>query len=341
VSPTGPASQEVPSPLGVGEMIDRAVRHWRAHLRLYVPPVLGFQLVLYVFQKGYLFAMDRYFPLFRGGRVLEDALSEGFNGEVVRQLGLGLGLAAALAFLSLGLSQAASLGVQAEIWPRLLGEAPPAGQWSRRLRAQGPALLGAFVVAQLWLVGLMVAVSIPGAAVFMLGLQLDGTAAWVAWGAAALLEVGGLVGVLLWYVMRFLLVPTVLAVEEVGMREALRRAGVLVRGRVGPGWGDLVALRATLVLAAAFALLLGVGFLTSLPSLLVQGLYGNLFNPDAGPPGLAFQLLSIPAELVETAGSALLSPLYFSLFAYFYLDVRMRREGLDLQLRLDALERSA
>jgi len=184
-------------------------------------------------------------------------------------------------------------------------------------------------------------VSVPAGAAFMLGLQLDGTASWVAWGAAAVWEVGGVLAVLLWYVLRFLLVPTVLSVEDVGVREALRRSGALVRGRVGPGWGELLVVRATLVLTAAFALLLGVGFLMSLPSLVLQGIYGNLFNPDAGPPGLAFQLLSIPAELVETAGSALLSPLYFSLFAYLYLDVRMRREGLDLHLRLDSLERGA
>lgn len=327
------------APLGVGEMIDRAVRHWRAHLRVYVPPVFGFQLVLYVLQKGYLFAMDRLFPLFRGGRALEEALAAGPSAEVLRQLGRGLGLAAALGFVSLGLSQAASLGVQAEIWPRLLGTIPPPGTWAARLRTRGPALLGAFVLAQLWLLGLLAAVSLPAGAAFMLGLQLDGTASTAAWAVAAVLEVGGVVGVLLWYVLRFLLVPTVLAVEDVGAVEALRRAGALVRGRVGPEWVDLVVLRATLVLTAAFAVLLAVGMLTSLPSLLVQGLYGNLFDPDAGPPGAAVQLLSIPAELVEAAGSALLSPLYFALFAYFYLDVRMRREGLDLHLRLDALER--
>jgi len=329
------------TPLGVGDLIDRAVSHWRAHLRVYVPPVLGFQLVLYLFQKGYLFAMDRYFPLLRGGRALEAALAGGPGEEVLRQLGWGLGLAVVLALLSLGLSQAASMGVQAEIWPRMLGQVPPAGTWSRRLRARWRVMLGAFLVSQLWLLGLLAAVSVPAGAAFMLGLQLDGTASWVAWGAAAVWEVGGVLAVLLWYVLRFLLVPTVLSVEDVGVREALRRSGALVRGRVGPGWGELLVVRATLVLTAAFALLLGVGFLMSLPSLVLQGIYGNLFNPDAGPPGLAFQLLSIPAELVETAGSALLSPLYFSLFAYLYLDVRMRREGLDLHLRLDSLERGA
>jgi hypothetical protein len=143
---------------------------------------------------------------------------------------------------------------------------------------------------------------------------------------------------LLWYVLRFLMVPTVIATEDHGPVQTLRRAGELVRGRVGPGFLGLLTVRATILLTTAFALLLGVGLVTSIPSLLVQGLFGNLLHPDGGPPGPWFQLLSVPADLVETAGSAVLSPLYFALFCYQYLDVRMRRDGLDLSLRLADLE---
>lgn len=325
-------------PLGLGELIDRAVRHWRAHLKLYVPPVLGFQLVLYVLQKGYLFSMDRYFPLMRGGRALDDALSAGASEAVVRQLVLGFGAAAVLAVVSLVLSQAASMAVQAEIWPRLLGNAPPEGAWRTRLLARAWTLAWTFALAQLWLLGVLLVASAPVAAGWMLTWQLTGELPVVALIVGVGVESVAVLGVLLWYVLRFLMVPTVLATEDHGPVETLRRAGELVRGRVGPGLLGLLPVRATVLLTTAFALLLGVGLVTSIPSLLVQGIFGNLFNPDAGPQGPWFQLLSIPADLVETAGSAVLSPLYFTLFCYHYLDVRMRRDGLDLSARLAELE---
>ncbi|MEN9796668.1 MAG: hypothetical protein RL653_364 [Pseudomonadota bacterium] len=334
-SPSRPPRLE---PLGLGELIDRAVRHWRAHLKLYVPPVLGFQLVLYVLQKGYLFAMDRYFPLMRGGRALDDALSAGASEAVVRQLGLGFGAAAVLAVASLVLSQAASVAVQAEIWPRLLGNVPPEGTWKTRLRARAWTLTSTFTLAQLWLLGVLLLGSAPVAAGLMLTWQLSGDLSPLALVVGVGAEAVVVLLVLLWYVLRFLMVPTVLATEDRGAVETLRRAGELVQGRVAPGLLGLLPVRATVLLTTAFALLLGVGLVTSIPSLVVQGLFGNLFNPDAGPPGPWFQLLSVPADLVETAGSAVLSPLYFALFCYHYLDVRMRRDGLDLSARLTQLE---
>ena len=52
---------------------------------------------------------------------------------------------------------------------------------------------------------------------------------------------------------------------------------------------------------------------------------------------LAPQALFVPAELLQVVGQAVFNPLGLVVYATLYLDMRVRREGLDLERRLDAL----
>jgi hypothetical protein len=76
--------------------------------------------------------------------------------------------------------------------------------------------------------------------------------------------------------------------------------------------------------------------LSGLPALFIQLAYSNPFNPT--DPGLSAvpQMLLVPAELLQVVGQAVFNPLGLVFYAMFYLDMRMRREGLDLERRLEA-----
>ena len=73
----------------------------------------------------------------------------------------------------------------------------------------------------------------------------------------------------------------------------------------------------------------------ALPALVVQGVYGNIFDPTHATPDAVPQALLVPAELLQVLVQSLFSPLYIAFAALFYVDMRVRREGLDLELALE------
>ncbi len=68
---------------------------------------------------------------------------------------------------------------------------------------------------------------------------------------------------------------------------------------------------------------------------IVRLAYGNLFDPASA--AAIPQALLVPAELFQVVGQSFFTPLALVFSAMFYLDMRMRREGLDLERRLDLL----
>jgi hypothetical protein len=117
---------------------------------------------------------------------------------------------------------------------------------------------------------------------------------------------------------------------------AFRRAGALSSGRVGEGLLGLVKLRLTLVITVVGVILLVVTIVGSLPALFVQGYYGRVFDPANADPDAVPQLLLVPAQLLQLAFGSVVAPLYAVAMGWFYFDMRMRREGLDLELKLSA-----
>ena len=85
-----------------------------------------------------------------------------------------------------------------------------------------------------------------------------------------------------------------------------------------------------------FAILLVVGIVTGVPAMIVEFAYGHPFDPAGSDPDAVPQLLLIPAQLLQVGAQAVFSPLYLVFGALFYVDMRVRREGLDLELKLEA-----
>jgi hypothetical protein len=112
----------------------------------------------------------------------------------------------------------------------------------------------------------------------------------------------------------------------------------LISGRVGPGFLGWVKVRATILVTVVALLVFVVMLVSGLPALVVQVSYGNLFDPTHATPQAIPQGMLVPAELLEVLVQAVFSPMYIAFAGLFYADMRVRREGLDLEL---ALEREA
>jgi hypothetical protein len=152
----------------------------------------------------------------------------------------------------------------------------------------------------------------------------------------AVLLVLSLVPVLIVF-MRLMTTVPVLALERLGGWAACRRSSGLVRYDPGLGffyWGET---RLSLLLLPLFVIELLTYSLTSVPMVLAQ------IN-DAVRHGTAAQFAAqsdavmVGSQVLTYLAGALILPLYTIAVTLFYYDVRIRREGFDLEFLAGRLE---
>lgn len=328
-------------PLAIGELVDRAAVRWRQDFGVLFRLYLVFQLGVFILMKGYELAMARWFPLLRGGPELMAAIQQGST-ELMRQYALGLGSGVVVSFATVWLSWTVAVAGSHYVIRRQLGEPATMRQGLERAKKKFGTLNGAFVLSTLWGLAVGVLSCVPGGIV--LGLGVFAAATGGGSGSAALIAAVvfgmilillGILAAMVWYVLRFLLTAQVIAMEDVGAFAALRRSGQLISGRVGEGLLNLVKIRATLLLTIVFAIVTVVGLLTGAPALIVQAVFGGSpLDPANATPDAVPQALLIPAQLFQVVAQAAFAPLYLVFGALFYVDMRVRREGLDLELKL-------
>jgi hypothetical protein len=326
-------------PLAMGELIDRSVSFWRAQVkplfRLYVP----FELAVYGVTKAANLIGDHSASFLSLRRMLESLQHPDDHPLQPRQI----------AATALGLGTIALFDLWVGWWLQVAGtrycvEAVTGGEPTLAdglriaLRRTARTTL-VFVLSVLqWVVAGLLC-SLPGAGLAILGYRaaLDGsiTGGSVALVGGALLIGLGLLVATLWYVLRFMVTAQVLAAEDVGALTALRRSNALVSGRIGAGFVDRVKIRATILLTAIIAIRLVVQLMASVPGMIIAVAFGK--NGVTELP----QGLMVPAELISTLAEAAFGPLYLAFTAFFYLDMRVRREGLDLLLRAGGAARVA
>lgn len=339
VRPRGSVGYAAPSrmlvlrPLSLGEIVDRSATFWRSHWRALFQLFLGFQLAQYVLFKAVEVTLAARFPA---------ALDPTKALELMQQDPAVWGpslvpvaaLFVAVSLVNLLVGQMSGVALTGFVFPRLVGEGAPTVGAALRLALGklGPGL-GLFALTLGWTALVGVAFLLPGGATLAGGLLLTSRGNTAAGAVVALvglgLTAGGLLVLVLWFLLRFVLTSQVLAIEPGGALAAFLRTGALSSGRVGPGFGGLVKGRLTLLLSLIFAILLVLGFLTSLPELVVKGVYGAL---GPGSTQSAPELLVVPAQLLQVVVGAVLAPLYVVFQVVFYVDMRVRREGLDLEL---------
>jgi hypothetical protein len=329
-------------PLALGELIDRSATFWRAHLKPLFLVCFGFELVNYTLSKSVLLLIERMTPLLQAGPALQaqvDADPMGALGQF------------ALMFLSLGgLSLVliwsywlATMAVTRYVLGIQLGQPVEPMAGIRRALGRVGALTGSYVLSILWalLVGLLM--MLPGGLLVGAGALLSESQAGAGVVVGLVLLVGGLLlmslgalAAFLWYFLRFALLAPVLIMEEGGAGRAFRRSGQLVSGRVEPGFMGRVKVRAMVLLTVVSGILIAVSFASGLPAWVVRFAYGNPFDAAAVAANPIPQTLLVPVELLQVVGQSFFTPLALVFSAMFYLDMRMRREGLDLERRLEA-----
>ncbi len=326
--------------------MDRAVGFWRSHWKPLFQLYLAFQLVGYALLKLLLWAMRTWFPLLQDGLALGNALKNDPT-EVVRQSAVGVGTTVAVFTAYTWVIWFASIAGARYVVGECLNQKPsPSGSIRYAFARVGPAtrslILMVFLsIAIALLFGILTTMAI-GLVAYVLGRgSVGGNAGVLLTGLATLAGFLVLGLGLLWYLLRFMLIAPVLAAEDLGALASIRRSGQLMSGRIGPGLMNGVKVRATVLITAMMLVVLVVTSLGSIPSVFLTLAYARrpegIFAVSSAVP----ELFLIPAELFHVGVQSLFAPLYIALASIFYLDMRARREGLDLELKLHVLEEGA
>lgn len=322
-------------PLTLGEILDHSASFWRAHWQPLFKLFLGFELAQFVLLKAWEVVLKKYVPLARGGAATLDALKSQPE-EALRQLAWMTASGAVAAAIYLVITNFAAVAGAAFIWPRLLGRDSTIDGAIRRSLARAPAMFQFFGLMLGWTLLIAGLLMLPSGAA--IGGALASEAGPVAVGLVLLgtgLALVGMVVAFLWWVLRFLLSSQVIAIEDVGAVGIFRRCDALSSGRIGDGFLGLVKVRLTVLVTVVSVILFTVSIVFGLPALIIQGIYGNMLDPAHATPEAIPEALMVPAQLLQTVAQSAIAPLFVVFTCFFYADMRVRREGLDLALKLE------
>ncbi|MGW1771476.1 glycerophosphoryl diester phosphodiesterase membrane domain-containing protein [Streptomyces sp. NPDC002104] len=289
-------------PLGVGEILDGAVstmrKHWRSVLPITLVVAVLVQLVSVLSQK-YVF-----------GDLVLDTSSTATDAEQLESFGSMLGVSALDGFIQLVGSIIATAMLTMIFSRAVLGHGSAIGTAWREAR---PQLLRLF--------GLTLLLGI-GAALVVTVLVLPGALA----GEPSLAVLGGLValGLILWIWIRFALASPALMLEKTTVRKALARSSKLVNG----SWWRIFGI--TFLTGLITSLL---SALIVLPLTLVGGLvFGGGLEGMADGSGATNWGYLILAGIGGIIALTITMPVQAGVTVLLYIDQRIRREALDLEL---------
>ncbi|AKT52418.1 hypothetical protein ADJ73_16140 [Arsenicicoccus sp. oral taxon 190] len=210
------------------------------------------------------------------------------------------------------LAQVATLVLCVVVSRAVIGERATLGEAWREVRAQiGRCLLYVLVTTLLWVGGVGLALLL----LFALA-QIDG----------AMVVVGALVlgPVLLFVFVRLGLAASALVLERIGVVAALRRSWALSRGAFWRLFG--IQLLTSLVVGfASLALML---------PLMMIGMVAVFATSTTSPQGMTSSLvvLAVIYALAQILVGAVTTPITSTVSTLLYIDQRIRREGLDVEL---------
>ncbi|MFD9567380.1 hypothetical protein [Streptomyces sp. NPDC059994] len=310
----GPAPAAKPGviplrPLGVGEILDGAVSTMRAHWRT----VLGLTLTVAVITQIADILVQRYLlpdppeidPNATGTEAIDQAF-DSLRSSMLSLLPIGVLALIGTLFVTAVLTVVISRSVLGR--PVTLREA-----WAEA-RPRLLPLLGLLVLLPS-MAGAVVGIGIlPGA--------LIGSDA-----GAALAGLGGLaaVVVVIWLLVQFSLAAPALMLERQGLVKSLRRSAKLVRG----AWWRIFGITLlTLLLTFIVSMIIAIPF-TVIGTLVDDGGASSLFSGAGSDFGWPFLIITGIGAVI---GSAITYPISAGVAALLYIDQRIRREALDLDL---------
>ncbi|MFF1571853.1 hypothetical protein ACFVWR_03840 [Leifsonia sp. NPDC058292] len=142
----------------------------------------------------------------------------------------------------------------------------------------------------------------------------------------------GLVALAVWINTKLAMVPSAIVLERLGLRAAVARSWSLTGGYFWKTFG---------VIALIWLIVAAVSQIISIPFGIVGGLIGGIFAPTSMTDPNASEItqilvsqfsVNVLASIVGAIVGAILSVVQTSAVALLYIDLRMRKEGLDLEL---------
>lgn len=300
-------------PLGVGEILDGSVSTMRAHWRSVLGIALGIAIVvetISTLSRGLWFNDTQAAQALQNSssptatQVL-DAYNETLSAEIVPALAALFATVPATAILTLIISRA------------VLGQSVSVAENWQRARPLLPRLLGLALLLPL----ISIAAIMVGAAPGLLLTAVSGTAA-----SALLTVVGAMAGavVAVWLWVQFCLSAPVLMLERQGVMTALRRSAKLVRG----SWWRVFGIQ-----LLAMLLVMVLTFVIAIPTTVIASLAegtqgGDVFDAGTSSSWSYLTIMGIGAVIATTVTL----PFSAGVTALLYIDRRIRREALDLEL---------
>ena len=315
-------------PMSIGEILDRALQLFRSSFLRLFGIALVFQAPSYALTKLFQRVMQQRAPaLTRPGA---------FRGEMpsLEQILWFIGCLLAMVLAALVLYQLALAALTVAAARGFLGERIDPGRALAEALSRSPQILGTFALVFLWTSLLLGLASLPGGALIALSAFTESAAARVA------LVLGGL-GLLLltwlaagiWLLLKYALVSEVVIIERISFIAAMRRSARLMAGSVGTSFFDNCKVRASIVHAVNLALSTSVAVVASLPALIVSSTFGaSPLNPEDYDPARVPLWALVPAELFQVIGQTAVVPYGLLAVIVFYFDLRIRKEGFDLEL---------
>ncbi|MFD7238664.1 hypothetical protein ACFWAT_25595 [Streptomyces syringium] len=310
-APTPPAPQPgvIPlRPLGVGEILEGSFgtlrRHWRTALGISLAVAVATQAVTTVV-TGVWFRDNPGFEYLDNpasatpGETL-DAIGESLPGTGVTALVSLLGSIIATALLTVVVSRA------------VLGRSTSVADAWRSARPQLLRLSGLLFLLPALIVGVFGVAVAPGLLISAAGAKAVGV------GVALFGSLAGMAGAA-WLWIQFSLAAPALMLERQGVLASLRRSAKLVRG----SWWRIFGVQ----LLAVF-LVFVVATVIGIPVGIIEMIFTGE-SATSGTIGWSTLIISGVAAVISTT---LMAPITAGVTALLYLDQRIRRESLDVEL---------
>ncbi|GHG82899.1 glycerophosphoryl diester phosphodiesterase membrane domain-containing protein [Streptomyces griseocarneus] len=317
--PQAPQPGVVPlRPLSVGEILDGAFstarRHWKTALGVSFAVAASTQAVGTVITGLWLRDLPDVADLDESTPVREwlDAAVKDLGGTAVMGLVGLVGSVFAAAMLTFVVSRA------------VLGRPVTTREAWARTRPQLGSMAGLFCLVPLLVVGVFGVGLLPGLLLLASGAEGPGVLAMATGGLAA-------VALAAWLWVRYSLAAPALVLEKQGAIASMRRSAKLVRGS---GWRIL----GIQLLAALLVFMIGT--VVQIPSTVIGLLTStDLENLSAGfaPGSMSWSYLIITG-ISATISSTVALPITSGVTALLYMDQRIRRESLDIELTRAAAE---
>ncbi|MET8682281.1 hypothetical protein ABZW18_33115 [Streptomyces sp. NPDC004647] len=301
-------------PLGVGEILDGAVSTMRAHWRT----VLGISLaVAFVIQTAATVATGIWFRDSTSLEGLENNPNPSFD-ETMDALGGTLGSTGVTWLISMLGTIIATAMLTIVVSRAVLGRSVSIAEAWRHSRPQLPRLFGLLFLLPLLITAVAAVAVAPGLIVSATG----GSGA-----GAALAVLGALAAVPLaiWLWIRYSLAAPALMLEKQGVIASLRRSAKLVRG----SWWRICGIQVLTMI-----LVFMVSAVIEIPTSIVATVVGGEGAMDwlSGESVTATWSFLVIIGIGAVISSTITFPISAGVTALLYMDQRIRREALDLEL---------